>query len=122
MYAIRSYYELSDDSIVIQPSLSVAYKGFGANLWANLDTDLVGYGSNKWNETDFTLSYDGAYEKFGYGVGWIYYALDSVSDTQEFYATASYDTILAPSLTIYYDTDAFAGDWYANFSIGHSFA
>ncbi len=115
-------FELSDDSIVIQPSLSVAYKGFGANLWANLDTDLVGYGSNKWNETDFTLSYDGAYEKFGYGVGWIYYALDSVSDTQEFYATASYDTILAPSLTIYYDTDAFAGDWYANFSIGHSFA
>lgn len=119
-------FELSDDSIVIQPSLSVAYKGFGANLWANLDTDLYGADTHKWNETDFTLSYDGAYEKLGYGVGWIYYALadisDGIEDTQEFYATVSYDTILAPSLTIYYDTDDFAGDWYANFSIGHSFA
>ena len=116
-------YELSDDSLVIQPSLSVSYKGLGANLWANLDTDEFGEGHN-WNETDFTLSYDGAYEKLGYGVGWIYYMLDGedVDDTQEFYATISYDTILVPSLTLYYDTDDFAGDWYANFSIGHSFA
>ena len=75
-------FELSDDSIVIQPSLSVAYKGFGANLWANLDTDLYGADTHKWNETDYTLSYDGAYEKFGYGVGWIYYALDGTDDTQ----------------------------------------
>ena len=114
-------YELSKDSLVIQPSLSVSYMGFGANLWANLDTDLYGTDTNLWNETDFTLSYDGAYEKFGYGAGWIYYSVVG-SDTQEFYATASYDTILSPSLTIYYDTDSFAGDWYANFSIGHSFA
>jgi hypothetical protein len=35
-------FELSKDSIVIQPSLSVGYKGFAANLWANLDTDLYG--------------------------------------------------------------------------------
>jgi uncharacterized protein (TIGR02001 family) len=113
-------YELSDDSMVIQPSLSLSYKGFGANLWANLDTDEWGEGYN-WNETDLTLSYDGAYEKMGYGVGWIFYALEG-SDTQEFYATVSYDTILAPALTIYYDTDLFSGDWYANLSIGHSFA
>ena len=48
-------WELSDDSIVIQPSMSVAYKGFGMNLWGNLDTDLYGT-TNKWNETDLTLS------------------------------------------------------------------
>jgi len=115
-------YELSDDSMVIQPSLTTSYKGFSANLWANMDTDLVGYDSNKWNETDFTLSYDGAYEKLGYGVGWIYYALDGTDDTQEFYGTVSYDVLLAPSFTIYYDTDGFAGDWYALLGIGHSFA
>jgi len=114
-------FELSDDSMVIQPSLSVSYKGFGANLWANLDTDLVGTDSHKWNETDFTLSYDGAYEKFGYGAGWIYYALDGTDDTQEFYGTVSYDMLLAPAFTIYYDVDSFAGDWYANLSFGHSF-
>lgn len=113
-------YELSDDSLVIQPSLSVSYKGFGANLWANLDTDDANAETNLWNETDFTLSYDGAYEKLGYGVGWIYYSVLG-SDTQEFYTTVSYDTLLAPSLTLYYDTDGFAGDWYANLSIGHSF-
>ncbi len=32
-------FELSDDSIVLQPSATVAYKGFSANLWGNLDTD-----------------------------------------------------------------------------------
>jgi len=114
-------YELSKDSIVIQPSLSVGYKGFGANLWANLDTELYGTDTQKWNETDYTLSYDGAYEKLGYGVGWIYYALDSTDDTQEWYGTLSYDVITAPSFTIYYDTDSFAGAWYANLAFGHSF-
>ena len=119
-------FEFSDDSMVIQPSLSVSYMGFGANLWANLDTKYwdptdSNYDTNVWNETDFTLSYDGASDKLGYGVGWIYYSVVG-EDTQEFYGTVSYDTILAPSLTIYYDTDLNAGDWYANFSIGHSFA
>src|SRR5210317_1074823 len=56
----------SEDSLVIQPSLSVSYKGFGANLWANLDTDDPVGESNLWSETDFTLSYDGAYDKLGY--------------------------------------------------------
>jgi uncharacterized protein (TIGR02001 family) len=122
-------YELSDDSLVIQPSLTASYKGFSANLWGNLDTsyneeDYYGPGmpfdSNLWNETDFTLSYDGAYEKLGYGVGWIYYSVVG-SDTQEFYGTLSYDMLLAPTFKIYYDTDGFAGDWYANLGFGHSF-
>ena len=114
-------FELSDDSIVVQPSLTASYMGFSANLWANLDTDYYATEKHKWNETDFTLSYDGAYEKLGYGVGWIYYALDSTYDTQEFYGTLSYDVLLAPSFTIYYDTDNFAGAWYANLALGHTF-
>ena len=114
-------FELSDDSLVIQPSLTTSYKGFSANLWANLDTDYSAAEGHKWNETDFTLSYDGAYEKLGYGMGWIYYALDGTDDTQEWYGTLSYDVITAPSLTIYYDTDSFAGAWYANLAFGHTF-
>ena len=116
-------YELSDGSMVIQPSLSVSYKGFGANLWANLDTDLYGEDTHKWVETDLTLSYDGSHGMLGYGAGWIYYAInaDGDTDTQEFYATLSLDVLLAPSLTIYYDTDNFQGDWYALLAIGHSF-
>ena len=49
-------FELSDDSIVIQPSMTVAYKGFGMNLWGNLDNDYFATETNKWNETDLTLS------------------------------------------------------------------
>jgi uncharacterized protein (TIGR02001 family) len=114
-------FELSDDSVVIQPSLTASYKGFSANLWANLDTDLSGADTNKWNETDFTISYDGAYKKLGYGAGWIYYALDGTNDTQELYFALSYDVLLAPSLSIYYDIDGFAGAWYANLGFSHAF-
>ena len=121
-------FELSKDSLVIQPSLSVSYMGFGANLWANLDTDYYETGSHNWNETDWTLSYDGAYGKLGYGVGWIYYALEDVADadirgddSQEFYGSLSYDVIIAPTFTFYYDVDTFAGLWYANLAFGHSF-
>ena len=125
-------FELSDDSIVIQPSLTVSYMGFSANLWGNLDTDNYATGSHDWNETDFTLSYDGSYEKLGYGVGWIYYALEGVDeilspteatevpDSQEFYGTLSYDILLAPTFTIYYDTDRYSG-WYANLGFSHTF-
>jgi uncharacterized protein (TIGR02001 family) len=121
-------YELSDDSIVIQPSLSVSYMGFGINLWGNLDTnwydEVTDDEITKWIETDLTLSYDGSVEKLGYGVGYIYYAInaESESDSQEIYATLSYDTILAPSFAVYYDIDAFDGDTYFSLGIGHSFA
>lgn len=117
-------FELSKDSLVIQPSLTAAYKGFGFNLWGNLDTDrnedLFGNDGGKWNETDMTLSYDGALDKLGYSVGYIYYGLDGATDSQEFYAGVSYDTLLAPSLTIYRDFDEYKG-WYVNLAVGHSF-
>ena len=52
-------YELSKDSLVIQPSITVGYAGFEANLWGNLDTDdkYTGAEKTKWNETDLTLFY-----------------------------------------------------------------
>ena len=31
-------YELSRNSIVVQPSATIGYKGFSANIWGNLDT------------------------------------------------------------------------------------
>ena len=121
-------FELSDDSMVIQPSLTASYKGFSANLWGNLDTKYYQTDAHNWNETDFTLSYDGAYEKLGYGVGWIYYALEDVAsanvranDTQEFYGTLSYDVLLAPTFTFYYDVSDFNGLWYANLAFSHTF-
>jgi hypothetical protein len=116
-------FELSKDSIVIQPSMTVAYKGFGFNLWGNLDTDLdpaLGGPGNKWNETDMTLSYDGSYKMMSYGVGYIYYALDSLKDSQEIYGTIALDTILAPAFSIYWEIAGLSTTYYT-LGISHSF-
>ncbi|MBU0479481.1 MAG: hypothetical protein KKG47_00130 [Proteobacteria bacterium] len=112
-------YALSDDSVVIQPSMTVSYKGFAANLWGSLDTDYLNTDEKNWLETDMTLSYEGSAGKIGYGAGWIYYEVDGADDTQEGYVSVSVDTILAPSLTVYVnleDTSAY----YSTLGISHS--
>lgn len=113
-------YELSDDSLVIQPSVTVGYKGFGLNLWGNLDSDLVGTDEAEWTETDMTLSYDRAFGPVSMGVGYIYYALDNANDTEEVYLSACLDVLLSPTLTIYRDINELPG-WYLNLGISHSF-
>ena len=71
-------YELSRNSIVVQPALTIGYKGFSASLWGNLDTDpyYSGVGdksySSSWNETDLTLSYTKTLGLFNVGAGYIY--------------------------------------------------
>ena len=116
-------FELSDDSIVIQPSATVSYRGFGFNLWGNLDTDFAGSSGAddaELNETDWTLSYDTAVGPVSLGVGYIYYALDGIRDSQEFYVSAGLDTLLAPTLTVYREVSHYPG-WYVNLGISHSF-
>ncbi len=114
-------YELSQDSIVLQPSMTVSYKGFGVNLWGNFDTDYYGTDTTEFNETDLTLSYDGSCDHVDYGVGYIYYALDEDFgvDTQEWYVTAALKTLLTPTLTVYWDTDNIPGI-YATLGVSHS--
>jgi len=115
-------FEMSKDSIVIQPSMTVAYKGFSANLWGNLDTDPYTADdneSNNWNETDMTLAYGWDLDPVTLSVGYIYYSLDAIDDTQEFYASAALNTILKPTLTIYRDIDSYQG-WYITLGISHS--
>ncbi|MHB8811242.1 MAG: TorF family putative porin [Desulfobulbaceae bacterium] len=117
-------YELSKDSIVIQPSITASYMGFGINLWGNLDTDqdvdLFGEEGSNWNETDLTLSYGGKAGMVTYGAGYIYYGLEGIDDTQELYGSIGLDTLLAPTLTVYRDIDAYAG-WYTTLGVSHSF-
>ena len=113
-------FELSRDSVVIQPSMTVSYKGFGFNLWGNLDTKEYTTDTNNFTETDMTLSYDGSIDKFGYGVGYIYYEVDGGKDSQEMYISASLDTLLSPALTIYKEITGQSG-FYANLGVSHSF-
>lgn len=110
-------YKLSEDKIVVQPSMSICYKGLGLNAWSSLSSDPDSGDSA--SETDFTVSYDTSAGPLGIGMGYIYYGLDSADDTQELYLSASYDTILAPSLTIYRDFISFPG-YYISLGLGHS--
>lgn len=118
-------YELSKDSIVVQPSLTASYEGFGFNLWGNLDTDqsLDIYSENgaNWNETDMTVSYDGSYGMMGYTLGYIYYGLEGAKDSQEVYGSVCLDTLLSPTLTVYREFSNYPG-WYTTLGISHSFA
>lgn len=116
-------FEMSKDSIVIQPSMTVAYKGFSANLWGNLDTDPysdIMDETTNWNETDMTLAYGWDMGPASLSVGYIYYSLDATEDSQEFFAGAALNTLLTPTLTVYRDTDNYPG-WYATLGVSHSF-
>jgi hypothetical protein len=116
-------YELSDDSLVIQPSVTVGYRGFSLNLWGNLDTDLdrVGDDDSEFNEIDMTLSYNKSFGPVGLGVGFIYYGLDGIDDAEEIYLSVSLDVLLSPTLTVYREIADLQG-WYFRFGISHSFS
>lgn len=111
-------YELSDDSIVVQPSMTIAYKGLGLNVWSNLDTDAAD-GDAALNETDLTLSYDTSIGPVGLGAGYIYYGLEGTPDTQEFYLKMSYATLFTPTLTVYRDVGSLPG-YYLSLGLSHS--
>src|SRR5512137_3020711 len=99
------------DSMVIQPSMTVGYKGFTANLWGNLDTNPysttnASY-SSSWTETDLTLCYSKAFGPVTAGIGYIYYGLNAPYpgasdplDTSELLATLTGNMLLSPTFTI----------------------
>lgn len=113
------------NSWVIQPSVDITYGSFGANIWSNYDSDRkeatsTDSGHGEFTETDLTLNYRFSLNKFSFVAGYIYYALEAANDTQELYLSASYDTLLKPTLTLYYDFDEGNGAFVVA-SIGHSF-
>jgi len=118
-YIFRGF-EQGKDSLVIEPSLTVGYEGFSANLWGNLDTDRTGNDASHWQETDLTLAYAYTIGKVGLSAGYIYYGYGlNNEDTQEFYVSTSYDTLLKPTLAVYRDTDHYAG-WYITAAVSHA--
>lgn len=124
-------YELSRNSIVIQPSMTLGYKGFSANIWGNLDTKPYSAAgasyASAWNETDLTLSYSKTLGLFNVGGGYIYYSLASLNkdaadrdDSQELFATVGLNTLLSPTLTLYKEIDHYR-NWYFLLGISHVF-
>jgi hypothetical protein len=127
-------YELSRNSAVIQPSITIGYKGFTANLWGNIDTQPYYAGSQTgksysgtWNETDMTLSYAKTLGLFNVGAGYIYYSLKALNqdaptraDAQEFFGTVGLNTLLNPTLTVYGEVSHYR-NVYALFTMTHTF-
>ncbi len=120
-------WQYSDESLVIQPSLTVEYNGFSVNLWGNLDTDVddsneTDSENSEFNETDFTLAYDTSIGNFDVGVGYIYYGIkdNNGNDGEEFYISVSPAKCpLSTTLTIYREIAAAQG-WYVNLSFSRS--
>ena len=135
--AMTSYiwrgYELSRNSAVIQPSITIGYKGFTANIWGNIDTQpyYAGFETKKsysgtWNETDLTISYMKTLGLFNVGAGYIYYSLKALNqdaktraDAQEFFGTIGLNTVLNPTLTVYYEVSHYR-NMYALFSLSQT--
>jgi uncharacterized protein (TIGR02001 family) len=120
-YIFRGY-ELSKDSIVIQPSLTAGYRGFEATLWGNLDTNDKYTKADKanWNETDLTLSYTYDFGPVKASGGYIYYALEGADDSQELFLKIAGNFLLSPTLAIYQEIANYPGT-YLNLGISHSF-
>jgi hypothetical protein len=114
------------NSFVVQPAVGIGYGDFAANIWGNYDSDVAEWTSNgktghgEMSEVDVTLSYTKSIDKLTLTGGYIYYAFEGFNDTQEFFVTAAYDTLLSPSLTVYYDYDEGNGAFIIA-SIGHTF-
>ena len=111
--------ELSKDSLVVQPSATIGYKGVSLNIWGNLDTDNDAYGGSKYNETDLTLSYSKTFGIAKLTGGYIYYALDGLTDSQEVFGSLSLGTILNPTISVYKEI-AHLPAWYVSVGISHS--
>ncbi|MCF6180027.1 MAG: TorF family putative porin [Geopsychrobacter sp.] len=117
MYLWRGF-DLSNSNAVVQGGMDVSVKGLTLSYWSNLDLS-----SSEMNETDFTIDYGIALSDLvAIGVGNVFYALDNAADTNELYFGISLNTLLAPTLTTYFDYDQAQKDGlFLTFDITHDF-
>ena len=115
-------YELSQDSLVIFPSVTVSYKGFSLNIWGDIDTDYAGRpdGLQLW-EKDYLAWYSNSWKKLNYTVGYIYYET-MPAHNQEVWLTFGLDTLLNPTVSVYREIQLSGEGWYCNVAVSHSIA
>ncbi|MDD2850662.1 MAG: hypothetical protein PHY09_02030 [Desulfuromonadaceae bacterium] len=106
----------------IQGGIDLTYKEFTLSYWGNAisryargnannqdeNGDFASYKRSKVNETDLILDYAIPYklpfaDKLSFNVGTQYFAVDASEDTNEFYLKASYETLLTPTVAVYWD-------------------
>jgi hypothetical protein len=112
---------IQDNNPMYNPSVSFSYKGFSAYYWgAYGDGPVAGehYEENDYG-VDYTLGLMN--DKLSVTAGFVmYHYPDDSAETYEFYALASYDCFLSPSIAYYWDFDQI-GASYMSLGISHSF-
>jgi hypothetical protein len=115
---------LSANQWVVQGGADISYKNFTLSYWSNFQTHTAGpYKSGNATETDITLNY--AFTPVSlltFNVGDTAYTFDQGSNTNELYLKTTVNTLLSPTLAIYWDWDQAkkAGLFYS-LSVGHTF-
>ena len=106
--------DLSGGLPVIQGGADLSTKGFTRSYWTNVQTrnddidqdGVIDLNAGEGNETDLTINYAiPAGEIATINVGNIFYMLDGLEDTNELYLGATFNTLLSPTLKVYYDWD-----------------
>jgi hypothetical protein len=111
----------------IQPSVYANYETdfgtFTAGAWSHLSADQKS-GGDRFTEIDYTLKYSYSWEPVTIAAGylWYRYPSDDIVETEEFFATLSYDwDLLNPVVNFYHDTDAFDNQYY-DLTLSHEFS
>lgn len=117
-------FELSKDSLVMFPEVTVSYKGFGFCLWGDFDFDYeganTGNNGSEWWETDMVLTYGNSIGMLNYTLGWIYYDVDGADD-EELFVVLGLDTFLSPEFSIWKGIEHGDDTLYINLGVSHSF-
>lgn len=122
---------------VIQSGITVGKYGLSVNIWGNVDTSF----EDGLTELDYTLDYSfnvgemlenidagswGVLDPLSISTGYIYYTFPNLDwttdgwDSHELYISVSYDIILQPYFSWYWDVDTGNGSYY-EFGGSHSF-
>jgi hypothetical protein len=115
---------LADQSF--QPWVGFNYGQLSGNIWTSMDATNKDGRSGDITEADYTLDWTDALldiENMSYSAGVIYYTFPNTTtkSTTELYVGLSYDMILQPSVTAYFDVDEVSGGVYLNAAFGHTF-
>jgi hypothetical protein len=119
-------FNLSGSKPVVQGGVDLSTHGFTVSYWSNYqarDARNAGLESGDVTETDITLDYSiPTPELVSVNVGNILYDVDGFATTNELYVATTLNTLLSPSVKIYWDYDECEEEGvFVSLAVGHTF-